>query len=553
VGALWNTGEHDTVINTKDGSPARSDFAIELWRGLAPILGISQTVLTFTYLLAGGGREHWLFILVLFGLQSLVNLIITLRSRQSRDITTIMVVFAVFNWSVCSVIVGLAGGFPSLFWLMFVLGAIHSGLFIGRPGILLNGFIASAALTIPILADTSMTVGIGVGIGLEMIFLLVIGFITEKISTTLLGEREKYKQAEMALRESHNELALTLEKQQQQARDLTLLTEMGDFLQACPVLEDTYSIIGYYTPRLLPFQHGVLFLSDESRDTLEAVSAWGGIEVEENHPHCAPAHCWALRREQIQWLDESSTGLRCHHLDHSTVSQYMCIPLIAQREVLGILHLQSRPGESISPIPGGEEQARVLSLAKTVGEHITLAVANLKLRETLRNQSIRDELTGLFNRRYLEETLEREIHRAVREQAPLSIIFLDIDHFKSFNDEYGHEAGDAVLRQLGAFLTGQVRYEDIACRYGGEEFVIVLPDAALGVAGQRAEGIRAGARNMVVQVGGKTLQGITLSLGVSAIPEFDAVGEILLRAADAALYQAKAEGRDRVVVAKPVK
>ncbi len=536
-----------------DGSPARSDFAVELWRSLSPFLGISQTVLTVTCLLAGGGNDHWLWILVLFGLQSLVNLIITLRSRGSRNIATLMVVFAAFNWSVCSVIIGLAGGFPTLFWLMFVLGAIHSGLFIGRPGTLLNGFIASAALAIPILSGAGMTIGIAVGIGLQMLFLLVIGFITEKITTTLLGEREKYKQAEEELRESHDELKLSLEKQQQQAREMTLLTEMGDFLQACPVLEDTYAIIGYYTPRLLPFQHGVLFLNDESRDSLEAVSAWGGIEMEQNHPRCSPAHCWALRREQIQWMDESSTGLRCHHLDHATVSQYMCIPLIAQREVLGILHQQSWPDESSSPVPGGEAQTRVLSLAKTIGEHITLAVANLKLRETLRNQSIRDELTGLFNRRYLEETLEREIHRAVREQAPLSIIFLDIDHFKSFNDEYGHEAGDAVLRQLGAFLTGQVRYEDIACRYGGEEFVIVLPDAALDIAAQRAEGIRAGVKNMNVQVGGKTLQGISLSLGVSAIPEFDAVGEILLRAADAALYQAKAEGRDRVVVAKPMK
>ncbi len=536
-----------------ENSPARSDFAVELWRGLTPFLGVAQPLLALAFLLENRGDVHWAWFLVLFGLQAAVNTAISFRSRSLRTITNLMYAFAAFNWTASSLIVGLAGGYPTILWLLFVLGAIQSGLFIGRPGILINGFIASAALSIPLLLNASITIPAAVGIGIEMLFLLVIGFITEKIATTLLGEREKYKKAEEELRESHDELAATLEKQKQQARDMTLLSEMGDFLQACPVLEDSYAIIGYYTPRLLPFRNGVLFLSNESRDSLEAVSAWGALEEDNRHPRCAPAHCWALRREQILWMDESSTGLRCHHLDHSEVAQYMCVPLFAQREVLGILHLQSRKAEAPAPIPEGEAQTRVLSLAKTVGEHITLAVANLRLRETLRNQSIRDGLTGLFNRRYLEETLEREIHRAAREQAPLSIIFLDIDHFKSFNDEYGHEAGDAVLRQLGAFLTAQVRYEDIACRYGGEEFVIVLPDAAIGVAAQRAEGMRAGVKGMSVQVGGKLLKGITLSLGVSAIPEFEATGEILMRAADAALYQAKAEGRDRVSVAKAIR
>jgi diguanylate cyclase (GGDEF)-like protein len=536
-----------------EGSPARSDFAIELWRGLTPFLGIAQPLLGLAFLLENRGDINWVWFLAFFGLQAAVNTAISIRSQSLRNITALMYAFAVFNWVVSSLIVGLAAGYPTILWLLFVLGAIHSGLFIGRPGILINGFVASAALTIPMLIDASLTIQAGIGIGMEMLFLLVIGFITEKTTSTLLGEREKYKRAEEALRESHDALFIALEKQQQQAQDMTLLSEMGDFLQACPVLEDSYAIIGYYTPRLLPLPNGVLYLSEESRNTLEAVSAWGGIDVEKNHPHCSPAHCWALRREQVLWMDETSTGMRCHHLDQSKVAQYMCIPLFAQREVLGILHLQSRIGESPAPIPNGEAQTRVLSLAKTVGEHITLAVGNLRLRETLRNQSIRDGLTGLFNRRYLEETLEREIHRAVREQAPLSIIFIDIDHFKSFNDEYGHEAGDAVLRQLGAYLTTQVRYEDIACRYGGEEFVVVLPDAAIGIAAQRAEGMRAGVKGMSVAVGGKTLRGITLSLGVSALPEFEASGEVLMRAADAALYQAKAEGRDRVVMAKAIK
>jgi diguanylate cyclase (GGDEF)-like protein len=534
-------------------SPSRSDYTTELWRTLTPFLGLAQTVLSVAYLLVGGGGDKWKWIVALFVLQWPVNAAISFRSQNKQDITTLMYVFAIFNWVISSLVVGLGGGYPTLFWLMFVLGAIHSGLFIGRPGILMTGFIASAALTIPLLSTGHLTMPAAVGIGLEMLFLLVIGFITEKTSTLLLGEREKYRRAEEALRESHNALFIALDHQQQQASDMTLLSEMSDFLQACTVLEESYAIINYYTPRLLPFSSGVLYLSDGSRDALEAVCTWGATDAAKNHPRCSPAHCWALRREQVLWMDESSTGMRCHHLDHAQIAQYMCIPLFAQREVIGILHLQSRTEEAVSLIPDGETRTRILSLAKTVGEHIALAAANLRLRETLRNQSIRDGLTGLFNRRYLEETLSREIHRAIREQAPLSIIFIDIDHFKSFNDEYGHEAGDAVLRELGAFLTAQIRYEDIACRYGGEEFVIVMPDAAIGIAQGRAEGIRAGVKGMHIQVGGKTLPGIALSLGVSAIPEFEASGEILLRAADAALYQAKAEGRDRVVVAKSVK
>ncbi|MBN1439781.1 MAG: diguanylate cyclase [Anaerolineales bacterium] len=536
-----------------NGSPIKSDIAGELWLGISPFLGAAQILLTAIYLAAGGGKAFWPQILLLFVFQTLANTLITLRTRTLREIYPWMILFAGFNWTMSSFIVGFAGGYPSLFWMMFILGAIHSGLFLGRPGILVNGFIASTALSLPVLIQGGMTAGAAVGIGLELLFLLIIGFITEKTAYTLLREREKSRQAEKALRESTDELILALEKQQHHASDMALLTEMGEFLQACQALEDTYAIIGYYTPRLLPFNHGVLFLMNDSRTALEPAAAWGGIELGRNVPACAAAQCWALRREQVLWMDEFSTGMRCHHVDSAAVSQYMCIPLFAQREVLGLLHLQSRKGEAEDSVPGGEGQTRVLALAKTVGEHIALAVANLKLRETLRNQSIRDGLTGLFNRRYLEETLEREIHRAVREQAPLSLIFLDIDHFKSFNDQYGHEAGDAVLRRLGAFLAAQVRYEDIACRYGGEEFVIVLPDAALGIALLRAEGIRTGIKTMAVQIGGKTLSGITLSLGVSAIPECEPSGEILLRAADAALYQAKAEGRDKVVAANPAK
>jgi diguanylate cyclase (GGDEF)-like protein len=303
--------------------------------------------------------------------------------------------------------------------------------------------------------------------------------------------------------------------------------------------------------QLFTFQNGMLFFYNASRNTLEAATAWGALEIESDHQVFPPSYCWALRRGQVYWMDGSAPGLFCQHLLHQDIDQSVCVPLMAQGEILGVLHLRRRMNEPAPSSDADLDPAQIISLAKTVGEQIALAIANLKLREDLRNQSIRDPLTGLFNRRYLEETLGREIHRAIREQCPLSIIFMDIDRFKLFNDTFGHEMGDTVLRELGAFLNEQVRYEDIACRYGGEEFVVVLPDAPLEIAKHRAEEIRLGVKTLKVKSGGEMLHSITLSLGISAIPEFEANSGTLLRAADAALYQAKAEGRDRVVAAKP--
>jgi diguanylate cyclase (GGDEF)-like protein len=178
---------------------------------------------------------------------------------------------------------------------------------------------------------------------------------------------------------------------------------------------------------------------------------------------------------------------------------------------------------------------------------------NLLLAETgavLREQSVRDALTGLFNRRYLEETLARELRRAERSETAVGIIMLDIDHFKRFNDSHGHAAGDAVLRALGGFLLASVRSADIACRYGGEEFTLILLDASRQMVEGRAERLREDARNLHVQFEGKALEAVTLSLGVSFFPDHGSTGPAVLRAGDAALYRAKREGRDRVVVAE---
>jgi len=184
-----------------------------------------------------------------------------------------------------------------------------------------------------------------------------------------------------------------------------------------------------------------------------------------------------------------------------------------------------------------------------IAEKLALSLANLKLWETLQNQAIRDPLTGLYNRRYLEETMDRELHRSRRLKAPLGVVMMDLDHFKEFNDSFGHGAGDALLSALAHVITAGIRTEDIACRYGGEEFLLVIPGASLEIALERAEKVRQAVKALQVKYQGRFLRSTTISLGVANFPDHGQTAEEVIAAADAALYRAKQAGRDRVETA----
>jgi diguanylate cyclase (GGDEF)-like protein len=219
----------------------------------------------------------------------------------------------------------------------------------------------------------------------------------------------------------------------------------------------------------------------------------------------------------------------------------MCIPMMAQSEALGVLHLMQPANVKMT-----DTKQR---MAVTMSEHIAMALSNLRLHETLRSQSIRDPLTGLFNRRFMEESLELEIRRATRNQRPLGMIMIDLDHFKYFNDTFGHEAGDLLLKELGALLKGNIRGEDIACRYGGEEFTLILPEGTGAVTRQRAEFFRDAIQRLDVHYRGRPLGKITASMGVAVFPDHGRTASALIEAADKALYRSKNEGRDRVTLA----
>lgn len=358
------------------------------------------------------------------------------------------------------------------------------------------------------------------------------------------------KRVENELHEAHAELKIALEESEQRTREASKLTELVDILQSCHTTEEACRIIGNTLPTTLSSPSGVLYLTNSSRNIVEAVGTWGDtLDTEKTF---APDDCWALRRGKIHQVIDSTSPLLCAHVSRCPAGGHLCVPLAAQGETLGVLCVE-RPSQSPDLSlrhPEGQIEA-LARQASAVGERISLALANLRLREVLRRQSIRDPLTGLFNRRYMEESLEREVRRAARNDESVALLILDLDRFKQFNDTFGHPAGDALLRGFGDFLSQRTRGQDVACRYGGEEFVLILAYSDVDGACKRAELLREELKQLTVQHAGQVLGRISCSIGVSAFPGHGTTVEELLRTADQALYRAKTEGRDRVVVAPP--
>jgi diguanylate cyclase (GGDEF)-like protein len=373
------------------------------------------------------------------------------------------------------------------------------------------------------------------------------GQLAEAMSLLRQEVRER-KQAEDRLRLSNEDLLLRLDELEQRDRDHLTLGKLSNYLKSCVSSDEAYSVITAFGPQIIPSDAGTLYRINSPGGYLERVAGWGDITPEDKL--FSVQDCWALRRGQLHWTHGARTGLLCQHISGpaESIFPYMCIPLVAHGETVGLLFLQ-RLGTTAQAQGGRIAPESKLQLASALGEEVSLALANLKLRDTLRQQSLRDPLTGLYNRRFLEEYLVHERLRATRKNRPLSVIMLDIDHFKRVNDTFGHDAGDAVLRRMGLVLQGHVRGSDIACRIGGEEFALLLPEASLVIAYQRAERILDTVRHMQIKHRGQTLGAITVSLGVAAFPKHGDTPEALIRAADQALYQAKQGGRNKLASA----
>ncbi|MBN2317680.1 MAG: PAS domain S-box protein [Acidobacteria bacterium] len=351
-----------------------------------------------------------------------------------------------------------------------------------------------------------------------------------------ITERKKWEEA---LREANQKLENWVHELEQRTHEMTLLSEMGDILRACVNTKEVYEVIVKVAQEIFPVQGGALYVIGPLRNIVESVAEWGdttGLELT-----FTPDECWALRRGRIHWIGDTRTGLLCKHLQKPAPSGYMCVPMMAQSEAVGILYL-TQPKDVRMP-----EAKQKLAIA--MAENVAMALSNLRLHETLRNQSIRDQLTGLFNRSFMEEALELEIRRAVRSQHPLTLIMLAVDNFKALVEQHGIEAGDSFLHNTGALLQANIRKGDIACRYSGQAFVLILPQGSFEVIRQRAENLRELIYSSEWNVpNGQGLR-TTVSMGLAVFPGHGQTVEALLRSAEAALNRAGNDGGNRVVVA----
>jgi diguanylate cyclase (GGDEF)-like protein len=364
---------------------------------------------------------------------------------------------------------------------------------------------------------------------------IVIG-IALYVGTRTLRERAQAAHQAHRLAETQAEQARESHARSQRLADTAAMLQAMDSLTRADELRD---VLPAFLPKLLPGSAGAVYLYRHSRDFLQRAATWGDAG---HHPDLVTAQqCWGLRFGRAHAVS-GGDGMPCPHCDARTAPDRanVCVPMISQGEVLGLL---------VASVPAGPHAALDQAAATAISEQLALGTSNINLREVLRRQSTVDELTGLYNRRYFDETLRRELFRAERKRAALAVVMIDLDHFKRMNDTYGHEAGDVVLRAVGACLRDSVRRSDVACRYGGEELVLVLPECDGAAAARCAESIRAAIAALTLRHDDELLPQATASFGVAAWPAHGDDAPTLLAAADRALYTAKHAGRNRVCTA----
>lgn len=379
------------------------------------------------------------------------------------------------------------------------------------------------------LARRIATIGTG-----TLLILILFGFLTRDAL-----RRERFEEK---LSETNARLRSSVQRLEDQAWQSRLLISARDEVALCLEVQQAEEATVRYLAQLLPGTAGILCVINNSRQTLESVGTWGQPQGVLSDTF-GPESCCALRSGRVRWRRPERSEVHCGHFSGKPPERYICFPLVAHGETLGIMYIEC-PTADIATAT----EARESTLA-SIGEMAAMAIAGLHLRQKLESQSIRDGMTGLFNRSFMEVALERELHRAGRREKELAVLMIDIDNFKQFNDTFGHQAGDVVLRQVADALRVGVRGEDIVCRYGGEEFVVILPEVATEVARERAELLRRTVAELALRYHGQPLRQVTISIGLAMSPQNSEVAEDLLRCADRAMYAAKHRGRNRVVQA----
>jgi diguanylate cyclase (GGDEF)-like protein len=313
---------------------------------------------------------------------------------------------------------------------------------------------------------------------------------------------------------------------------------MTDILQSAETHADAGEVLRSASLRLLPKESGALYVFNNSRDRLDLAVSWSPLREFDPPETLVPDNCWALKRGKLHVNDPSAATLCCKH--HSGTLATLEIPMVARGTVYGLLMLAADDEGRAARV---REVARV---ARALADTMSLALSNIALREKLRTQSLRDPLTGLYNRRYMEDALDRYLSMAERSGEPTTVIMIDLDHFKKLNDEHGHAKGDAVLRDAAAQLVGALRPADVVSRYGGEELLVILPACPIEDALLKAEVLRSRIESLS-EIHGAA---VSASFGVASVPQTSLGKSDLIPMADAALYQAKQAGRNCVRTAE---
>ncbi len=372
----------------------------------------------------------------------------------------------------------------------------------------------------------------------------------EAANRTLREQMEQRREAELSLLAAHRELRQHADEMEKRNVTKRILSNMADFLHSCTDSSEASKVASLQLETLFPDCGGIIYLTSEYGSVLECFAKWNSAKLaspETIEPH----ECWGLRRGRPHMVQNSDARTKCAHLREAKDLSSICIPMMAQGQPIGMFHMSWSENTFLRD---AANLSSVEAVAVSATETVAVAIANVRLREKLKDQTMRDPLTGLYNRGYLEDSLNREISRARRNGEVVGVIMIDIDNFKLFNDSFGHPAGDELLRMLGVYLKSHVRPGDIPARYGGEEFTLIMPGASGAIVQARAEKLRAEFCTIQGKMTDSKTSGgsISLSCGVAIFPEHGDTLPELLQAADVALYQAKRAGKDRVVVSSDI-